>query len=360
LTKTLRAGIIGCGGIAFGKYLPALSKIKEAAVTAFCNTSLEKAEAARERFGAPGAEVFSDYRALLESGVDAVFVLTPNKSHARITVDALNAGKHVLCEKPMAASYEEALLMHETAEKTGKTLAIGYQNRFRPDSLYLKELCLRGDLGEIYMAKARCLRRRGAPTWGAFLDKGRQGGGALLDIGVHALDLTLWLMGDYDVKSVRGAAYNKLAADPGCANRFGPWERESFTVEDSAFAFITMKSGATIFLEASWLLNTTDERDPEASLFGTKAGAEMNNGKLSINGADAGKLYVKNIDLTSGGGAFYDGREIKTPGELETENFIYSILNGTDPVVSSKQALAVTRVLEAVYQSASEGREILL
>ena len=123
-----------------------------------------------------------------------VHVLTPNRDHSYITVDALEAGKHVMCEKPMAINTAEAQKMIDAAKRTGKKLTIGYQNRFRPDSRYHKQVCEEGDLGEIYYARAQAIRRRAVPTWGVFLDEEKQGGGPLIDIGTHALDLTLWTM----------------------------------------------------------------------------------------------------------------------------------------------------------------------
>ena len=133
-----------------------------------------------------------------------VHVLTPNRDHSYITVDALEAGKHVMCEKPMAINTAEAQKMIDAAKRTGKKLTIGYQNRFRPDSRYLKQVCEAGDLGEIYYARAQAIRRRAVPTWGVFLDEEKQGGGPLIDIGTHALDLTLWTMNNYEPEMVVG------------------------------------------------------------------------------------------------------------------------------------------------------------
>ncbi len=190
----VRIGIIGCGGIANGKHMPSLAKIPEVEMVAFCDLIEERAQKAAQEYGAPGARVFTDYRELLKLDLDVVHVLTPNKQHSFITVDALEAGKHVMCEKPMAINSAEAKKMLDAARRTGKKLTIGYQSRFRQDSMYLKKLCEAGELGEIYYAKAQAVRRRAVPTWGVFLDAENQGGGPLIDIGTHALDLTLWEM----------------------------------------------------------------------------------------------------------------------------------------------------------------------
>ena len=161
----LKLGIIGCGGIANGKHLPSLKAIDRADVVAFCDLVVERAEKAAKEYGVPGAKVYTDYHELLkDESIDVVYVLTPNRSHADISIDALNAGKHVMCEKPMAINSEEAKKMVDAAKRTGKKLTIGYQNRFRPECLYLKKCCEAGDLGEVYYARAQAVRR-GAYSW---------------------------------------------------------------------------------------------------------------------------------------------------------------------------------------------------
>ena len=199
MDKKVRIGVIGCGGIANGKHMPAEKRNPAAEMVAFCDIIEERALKAREDFGTPECAVYTDYKQLLkDKSIDAVLVLTPNNEHCRITVDALNAGKHVLCEKPMAMNYAEAKKMLDARDKSGKILTIGYQNRFRPDSLYLKKLADDGMFGDVYYAEAIAIRRRAVPTWGVFIDKEKQGGGPLIDIGTHALDLTLFMMNNYE------------------------------------------------------------------------------------------------------------------------------------------------------------------
>lgn len=211
----LKVGVIGCGGIAKGKHLPALSKIEEVSIVAFCDIIEERAERAAEKYGAENARVYKDYKEMLKSEkLDVVHVCTPNKSHADISIEAMEAGSHVMCEKPMAKTAADAQRMVDAAKRTGKKLTIGYQNRFRGDSLYLSKVCKEDGLGEIYFAKAHAIRRRAVPTWGVFLNEEEQGGGPLIDIGTHALDLTLWLMDNYKVKSVKGSVFKSLATRP--------------------------------------------------------------------------------------------------------------------------------------------------
>ena len=207
----LKIGIVGCGNIAMTKHLPNLSKFPDRCeIVAFCDVIPERAEQAKDQYGAPNAKVFTDYKALILEDLDAVHVCTPNRSHSEITIAALEAGKNVMCEKPMAINSKEAKAMVEAAERTSKLLTIGYQNRYRVDTLTLKDMAVNGELGDIYMAKAHALRRRGIPTWGVFTNKFEQGGGPLIDIGTHSLDITLWIMDNYKPVAVTGSTYNTL------------------------------------------------------------------------------------------------------------------------------------------------------
>jgi predicted dehydrogenase len=355
--KSLRVGIVGCGGIANGKHLPSIQKEGSAEVVAFCDILEQRAIDTAKKYGTEDAKVFTDYQELLKLELDAVYVCTPNRSHCEITVAALNAGKHVMCEKPMAINYTEAMEMVAAAKRTGKLLTIGYQNRFRPDSIYLKQECQSGELGDIYYAKAKAIRRRAVPTWGVFLNEFEQGGGPLIDIGTHALDLTLWTMDNYKPKSVVGTIYHKLNGETRPANAFGPWKPEEFTVEDSAFAFLVMEDGATITLEASWALNTLDVHEAKTVLCGTKAGADMLDG-LTINGTKNDRQYELKPNLAAGGVAFYNENAL-TPEVMEQQTFLKAIRGEGELVVLPEQAAVVTQILDAVYQSAREGKQIM-
>lgn len=353
----VRIGIIGCGGIANNKHMPALHRLPDVELVAFCDIIVERAEKAAKEYGIEGAKVYEDYKELLkDETIDVVHVLTPNREHSFITVDALEAGKHVMCEKPMAINTEEAQKMLDAAKRTGKKLTIGYQNRYRPDSWYLKRACDNGDLGEIYYAKAHAIRRRAVPTWGVFLNEEEQGGGPLIDIGTHALDLTLWTMNNYEPKMVVGSVYKKLGDQRESGNVWGDWDPEEFTVEDSAFGYIVMKDGATIVLESSWALNSLDVDEAKTSLCGTKAGADMKGG-LRINKVQYGKQVVENVNLEAGGVAFFDGGAAN-PEDIEARMWIDAVKNDTDVVVKPEQAIVVTKILEAIYQSAREGKPV--
>lgn len=193
------------------------------------------------------------------------------------------------------------------------------------------------------------------------MNKELQGGGPLIDIGTHALDLTLWCMDNYEVASVTGVTYNKLK-NQNQANPFGTWDPETFNVEESVFAFIKMKNGATIYLEAAWALNTLDEREAMTTLSGTNGGAEMrrnkvtNTNELVFNGEMYGNLVE--TKLQDAAGIAYISPNEEKEEDREIGQWINAILEDKDPVVTPEQAYTVTRILEAIYESAETGKTI--
>ncbi len=356
MARTVKIGIIGCGGIANGKHMPSLSKVEGVEMVAFCDIIVERAEKAAAKYGVPGAKVYEDYKELLkDESIEVVHVCTPNRSHSFITVDSLEAGKHVMCEKPMAINSAEAQKMIDAAKRTGKKLTIGYQSRFRDDSQYMKTEAENGTFGDIYYAKATAIRRRAVPTWGVFLNEYEQGGGPLIDIGTHALDLTLWMMNNYKPKYCVGTTYHKLNKDTDQGNMWGNWDPEKFSVEDSAFGFIVMENGATIVLESAWALNSLDVREAVTSVCGTKAGADMNDG-LRINGIRNNRQYVLKPSFAAGGVAFNAGTGSKEPADIEVALWIDAVVNDKDPVTLPEQAFCVTRILEGIYESSKSGK----
>lgn len=355
-----RIGIIGCGGIATGKHLSALKSNGDLCeVVAFCDGILDRAKKAAQEYGVENAQVCQNYNELLANpNVDVVYVLTPNISHSPIAVDAFHAGKHVMCEKPMAINTAEAEKMMTAWKESGKKFSIGYQNRYRADVRHLRSACQNGDLGEIYYAKAYAIRRRGVPTWGSFIQGSQQGGGPLIDIGTHSLDLALWLMDNYDVESVTGTVFKKLGKLPQATdgNLWGAWDTSKYDVEDSAIGYIKMKSGALVVLESSWALNILEAREAEVTLCGTKAGAELRNQKEVIyNRGKYGRLTEE--VLTPGEPHDFFGTRYDAP-YLEAKEWLTAILEDRDPLVRPEQSLVVTQVLDAIYESAAKNETV--
>ncbi len=375
--KKIKVGIIGCGFIGNGKHLPSLLRIEGVEPVAFCDLIPERAQASAKKFGGPEALVCTDYRDVLKrADIDVIHVCTPNSTHAEISIAAMQAGKHVMCEKPMAKTAAEAKAMLDASRATGKLLTIGYQNRFREDSLFLKSLCEAGELGDIYLGKAFATRRRGVPTWGVFMDKEKQGGGPLIDLGTHALDLTLWMMQNYEPDTVLGSTFDKIAKLGSPANSMGPWDPAKYEVEDSAFGLVRFKNGATVMLEASWALNTIISNEAMTLLCGTKAGADMfppagptvrtaefqsaPSYHVRVNGENAGKLYIQNYAM---GAAFIgDGSQSEqfAGGYKEALAWITAVRGEGELVVKPEQAYTVTCILEAIYQSAAKGDVVRL
>lgn len=365
MTK-LKVGFIGCGGIAFNKHFPAMKANEELnELVAFCDIVEERAIEAAEKFGVQGAKVYTDYKDLLaDESIEVVQICTPNVSHSEIAIAAFEAKKHVYCEKPMSHKTEEAEKMVEAWKKSGKKFTIGYQNRFRPEVLNLHESCQKEELGDIYYAKAHAVRRRAVPTWGVFMDKEAQGGGPLIDIGTHALDITLWCLNNYDIDTVSGSVFYKLGTLPESVegNIFGPWDPETYEVEDSAVGFIKMKDKTTIALEASWALNILDSREASTTLCGTKAGAEIRSGmsyekdELIYNRSKNNQLMEEKLSPL-GNVAYFEGGAGEA-GTIDCKQWLEAVKNDTDPLVKPEEALVVTKILDSIYQSANENREI--
>lgn len=355
MADELNVGIIGCGGIAFGKHMPNLQKTGKVQMTGFFDIDPERAEKAKKEFGTADAGIYTDYRALLDDPkIDVVHILTPNASHAPITIDALNAGKHVMVEKPMASKAADAKKMVEASQKNGKKLSVGYQSRSTLEAQYLKKMIDNDELGHIYFARAIACRRRGVPTWGVFTNKEAQGGGPLIDIATHTLDMVLWLMNNYEPVSVMGTAYDYLKDTKNAANLWGPWDPEKYDVETSAFGFIRFKNDATVILESSWAINLAEYS--QTAFCGTKMGADMTDG-LRLNGEKEGALYVNKVEVTPYTRGEYPGKKMET-FEYEMNRWVDSILFGAPQLVTGEQALVVSEILEAIYTSSESGKPV--
>jgi len=351
--RPIGIGVIGTGGIAQAVHLPAYKKLQDEGkvrIVALCDIKPEKLAEAAARFGP--AQAYADYKDLLANpDVEAVDVCTPNFMHLPPVVAAFEAGKNVICEKPIALNGEQGAQMVAAAQKAGKKFQVGLNMRFGAGPQAIKRLADAGKFGDIYYARAQALRRRGVPTWGVFTEKDKQGGGPLIDIGVHILDMTLWLMGHPKPVAVSGTALTKFGHRSGHVNLFGkPWDPDNFTVEDFASGYVKFENGASLVLESSFVLNNDKERF-ETSLFGTEGGVF-----LDLHDDANTRIYTEEA------GALYDSQPVFLPTvathEMEIRAFVQSLISDTPVAVPGEQALMVSRLLSALYESSETGKEV--
>jgi predicted dehydrogenase len=324
--------------------MPGYAKIPKARMVACCDIDRKKAEEAAEKFGIE--RVYTDYEELLSlDEVDAVSVCTPNFAHKAPTIAALEAGKHVLVEKPMAMNADEGLAMVKAAKKSGRKLMVGLNYRWGAGIQALKRHADAGEFGEIYYARAQCLRRRGIPGWGVFIEKDKQGGGPLVDLGVHVMDAVLYIMGFPRPVTASGATYTKFGNRRGVVGLMGQWDPRKYTVEDYALGLVRFSKGQTMFVETSFAANI--ERDIfNFALLGTKAGCTLD--PLKIYGERNGGL----IDTAP---VFNKGENTH---EIETRMYIDCILKDTEPPVTGEQGLVIQKIMDAIYASAEAGGEV--
>ena len=260
MRSEIGVGIIGCGSVARWKYVKNLAEMSGVSLRAFYGG---RAEEFQQQYGAPGSAVCRDLAEFLaREDVDAVCICTPNNSHAEIALAALRARKHVLCEKPMAISAEDAVRMVETAEQMGVLLTVGHQSRFSPAAQALYRQLREGAFGSLYFARASMVRRMGIPTWGHFFDPAVQGGGCLIDLGTHALDLALWLLNDFSPAYCCAGIFRGPGDSPTPANRWGTWDPAMLRTETGAFGQVVLQSGTVLSLDISWALHRKTGKRP--------------------------------------------------------------------------------------------------
>lgn len=353
MTKPVGIAMIGSGGIAQSVHLPAYQKLQaegKVKIIAVCDANEETAKAAQAKFDVP--HLFTDYAQMLAMGeVDAVDVCTPNFLHKQPVLDAFAAGKHVICEKPIALNAVEGQEMVDAGRKAGKKFMVALNMRFGGAPQAVKRFIDDGKLGEVYYARAQALRRRGVPSWGVFTQKDKQGGGPLIDIGVHILDLTLWLMGHPKPISATGQTYQKFGRKKGVYNPWGAWDPEKFTVEDFAAGFVRFENGATLTLESSFVANGSDAF--QTTLYGDEGGVF-----LDLSNASNTKFFREES------GSLTDSQFVSLPNpgshEAEIRGFVQAILDDTDVPVTGEQGLMVTRILDALYASSESGQPVAL
>jgi len=343
----LRIGLIGTGGIYRGAHLVGWKTAKDIEVIAVCDANEQLAQQAKADF--PDAEVYTNYEQLLDNpNIDAVSITAPNKFHSIIAVQALNKGKHVLCEKPDAINVEEAKKMAEAAKTANKTLMVMRNNRFTASAQYVKKLQEQGYFGELYAGRCGWIRTRGIPGRGGwFTTKELSGGGPLIDLGVHMIDLALWLSGNPVPKTVTGSTYCKFANTP---NEQGEIPAGTFDVEDMATGFIRFDNKASLQLEFSWASNVEKETK-FVEWRGTKAGFSIIDEQLTIYREENGQVIVEKPVL----------EEQAIPQHAANiHHFLAAIRNEEKASIVPEQGVHMIQILCSIYDSAEKGMEIQL
>ncbi len=349
-----KVGIIGNGGICKGAHLEEYINDERVEVAAVCDIIEERAQFLKDNYF-PNATVYTDYNELLkDESIDSVDICTPNYLHSIIAVAAFEAGKHVFCEKPDAINVEEVLKMQAAAEKAGKTLMVMRNNRYVDASVFAKKYIDGGKMGEIYAGRCGWQRRRGIPGKGGwFTTKAQSGGGPLIDLGVHMIDLAIWLMGNPTPVSVSGNTYSKFSdndtsdsvnSDFGDKNAAG-----TFDVEDLAMGMIRFDNGAVLQIEFSWASNVKRERR-FVELRGTKSGLKWENGQVEFYTEDDGEL----LDISAPNTDEHHGHF------NNLKHFYDVVIDGAEPKFVPQQGVDMVKILCAVYESAKTGKEVLL
>jgi len=347
MPKTVRVGLIGAGGIAQAAHVPGYKAQEDVELVAVCDVVPGKAAAVAAEVGIPSA--YDSYAEMLENeSLDAVSVCTPNMAHKEATLAALACGLHVLCEKPIAMNLQEGREMVAAAREANRVLQIGLHWRFTPEVQTLKRFIDAGEMGDIYYGEATYLRRRGIPTWGVFTQKKFQGGGAMIDIGVHTLDHTMWLMGNPKPVSVMGATYAAFGKRDDVAKPRGDWGTEKFDVDDMGIAMVRFETGATLILRASWAAHIPDNAQGTRVL-GSHGGATMS--PLVI----CKDVHGSMVDVTP----TVPKAQVK-PHTTEIGHFIACVRGECECLVVPEQVLDVQAVLDAIYESGVTGHEVRL
>ncbi|WP_194543926.1 Gfo/Idh/MocA family protein [Paenibacillus sp. JZ16] len=351
--KSINVGVIGTGSIS-AMHLQSYEKHANTNLLAVCDLNEERAQRAAEKYGA--TKVYTDYNELLaDPEIDAVSICTWNNTHAEISIAALNAGKHVLVEKPLCRTVEEALQVQEAVKSSGKLLQVGFVRRYDPNAQMLREFADKGEFGDIYFAKASSVRRLGNPG-GWFSDIERSGGGPLIDIGVHVIDLCWYMMGRPKPVSVSANTYRKLGNRSNVRNlsfyKAADYDAEKNTVEDMANAMIRFENGASLLVDVSFTLHSKENLQ-SVKLYGDKGGFEIDPEVVIVTEKHD---TIINIQPQTDNKGF----DFNAAFQSEVDHFISSIENGTAPLSPVEDGVEIMKILCGIYESAEKGVEVLL
>ncbi|WP_121614508.1 Gfo/Idh/MocA family protein [Mesobacillus foraminis] len=351
--EILRIGIIGGGGIS-DVHLKAIRNNRKALIHAICDLNIRRAEEKAKEYQAP--YFYSDYLELLKlETIDAVVICTWNCTHAEIAIAALEAGKHVFVEKPLSKTLEEAILIEQAVKRNKKQLQMGFVRRFEPNVMVLKKFIDEGELGEIYYAKASSLRRLGNPG-GWFTDEAKSGGGPLIDIGIHIIDTSWYLMGRPRVTSVYGNTYRRLGKRANIKNlsfyKTADFNVSVNDVEDLAHAVIKFENGASLMVDCSYTLHAKKD-ETNLRLYGECGGAEIEPEFCLISERHDTILNIQPQTDQS-------GLNLLKAFQNQNDHFVECCLEGREPISTVGDGKEVMRMIMAIYESARLGHEVLL
>lgn len=342
----LRMAIIGSGQIAQVTHIPNYQSMPETEIIGVCDARIEAAQNVAQKFGI--SHYYDSHKKMLEElKPDAVTICVPNRFHCQITLDALEAGCHVFCEKPPAITAEEAESMEKKAMEKGKLLSYGFHFRASEHTAFLKERIARGDMGEIYHTEVKWHRRRGIPGWGCFTNKETQGGGPLIDIGAHMLDNALYLLDYPQISYVCASTSNRIGKQYS-NGLMGAWDPAKFTVEDGLFGFVHFQDGRSLTIETSFAINQKERDIRSVRLYGSKEGAHIF--PLEIYGEENGQLYDQQFPFM----------EMRDWHEDIDRNFVQACLGREELLVKAWQGTYVQRMICALYQSAETGMPVVM
>lgn len=351
MASPLKVAVIGVGGIAH-THMPGWQASPDAEVVAGADINPNVLQKWGAQYGV--TQLYSSTDELLRNpDIDIIDICVPNMHHAPLAIAALEAGKHVICEKPLAPTPGEVQQLIAARDRSGKLLMTAQHFRFAGVSQAMKKEIGAGALGNIYHARSWMLRRNALIPTAGFVRKDLSGGGPCIDIGVHVLDLTLWLMGHPKPVAVTGVARAELAHRPGA---FSVWHPapfpDTFDVEDFAAAFVRFDNGATLVIEVSWLLHhDTNGEDMQVWLYGSEGGCHWPKAEFLSTNYETRQLYNRQLKLT---------RDAMEPHALECVEFAKAVAEGAPSPVPPEQSLLVMQILDGIYRSQRAGREITI
>jgi predicted dehydrogenase len=346
----LKVGVIGVGGIA-ATHMPGWAESPHAEAVAGCDVAEGALQSWGEKYGVKKLSTKAD-DLINDPDIDIIDICTPNNYHAPLAIAAMNAGKHVICEKPLAPNPAVIRDMIAARDATGKMLMTAQHFRFSGVAKAMKAELDTGVLGEIYHARSWMLRRAAAPTRPGFILKEHATGGACIDIGVHILDLTLWFMGNPKPISVTGVSRSELAHKPGAFSIWGGAIPQEMNVEEFASAFVRFENGATLILEVSWLLHhDTEGEDMQMWLYGREGGSHWPKCEIYQTNNVTQQLTNRTLKRTA---------NIREPHAQECIEFAQAIVEGKPSPVPAEQSLQVLTILDGVYRSQESGGEVRL